>query len=118
MLTAGAVQDFGAAIEIEPRYADTWKRRGQARSALGEVQGALTDLQKAIDLLPLWGQVRNGGALCGHCVLIRMTNAIVLASDRCISYMHLATAQVRPASTCIRIVVEFCKIKHVFWSTL
>lgn len=33
------------------RYPDTYKRRGQARSALGDVQGALTDLEKAAQLL-------------------------------------------------------------------
>ncbi|KAG1678966.1 hypothetical protein FOA52_013029 [Chlamydomonas sp. UWO 241] len=27
----GAIDDFTAAIEVEPRYADTWKRRGQVR---------------------------------------------------------------------------------------
>ncbi|PNW88256.1 hypothetical protein CHLRE_01g021450v5 [Chlamydomonas reinhardtii] len=52
---AGAVEDFGVAIEVEPRYADSWKRRGQARSALGDHEGALADLQKAIDLAPLFG---------------------------------------------------------------
>ncbi|WIA39655.1 hypothetical protein OEZ86_005727 [Tetradesmus obliquus] len=62
-----AVADFTKAIEIEPRYPDThknaaghtvtmmypdtYKRRGQARSALGDVQGALTDLEKAAQLL-------------------------------------------------------------------
>lgn len=52
---AGAVDDFSVAIEVEPRYADGWKRRGQARSALGDSEGALADLQKAIDLAPLFG---------------------------------------------------------------
>ncbi len=63
VLHAGAVEDFSVAIEIEPRYADTWKRRGQARSALGETQEALVDLQKAIDLLPMWGEVRACGGV-------------------------------------------------------
>jgi hypothetical protein len=30
----GAIKDFSAAIEVEPRYADTWKRRGQVREML------------------------------------------------------------------------------------
>jgi tetratricopeptide (TPR) repeat protein len=52
----GAIADFTAAIEVEPRYADTWKRRGQARSALGTCDDtALTDLAKAVELLPLMG---------------------------------------------------------------
>jgi tetratricopeptide (TPR) repeat protein len=53
--SAGAVEDFNVAIEVEPRYSDSWKRRGQARSALGDHEGALADLQKAIDLAPLFG---------------------------------------------------------------
>jgi hypothetical protein len=36
-----AVDDFSKAIALEPRYADCWKRRGQARSALGENEAAL-----------------------------------------------------------------------------
>lgn len=52
----GAVDDFTVAIEVEPRYADSWKRRGQANSALGNLEAALLDLQKAVELLPMWGQ--------------------------------------------------------------
>lgn len=33
-----AVADFTAAIQFEPRLAEAWKRRGQARTALGEVK--------------------------------------------------------------------------------
>jgi len=50
----GAVQDFSGAIEVEPRYADTWKRRGQARCAQGDTDAALTDFQRWESLLPLW----------------------------------------------------------------
>ncbi|CAI7845554.1 unnamed protein product, partial [Closterium sp. NIES-53] len=32
-----AVADFTAAIEIEPRAAEAWKRRAQARAALGQM---------------------------------------------------------------------------------
>ena len=39
----GAIDDFSGAIAQEPRYADSWKRRGQARSALGQLEGAITD---------------------------------------------------------------------------
>ena len=56
----GAIDDFTVAIDVEPRYADTWKRRGQARSALSpDLQDmALADLTKALELMPLLGQVR------------------------------------------------------------
>lgn len=59
---SGAVDDFSAAIDIEPRYADTWKRRGQSLSAIGgRDDQALSDLAKALELLPLMGQVRGLG---------------------------------------------------------
>lgn len=37
----GAVEDFTIAVEQAPFFADGWKRRGQARSALGQNQEAL-----------------------------------------------------------------------------
>ena len=37
----GAVEDFTIAVEQAPYFADGWKRRGQARSALGQNQEAL-----------------------------------------------------------------------------
>lgn len=38
---AAAVADFTEAVQMEPRYSESWKRRGQARSALGENEAAL-----------------------------------------------------------------------------
>lgn len=43
------MDDFSKAIEIFPNYSDTWKRRGQAKSALGDYEGALNDLNKSIE---------------------------------------------------------------------
>ena len=40
-LTAEAGEDFSVACQLMPEYGDAWKRRGQARSALGENEGAL-----------------------------------------------------------------------------
>ena len=37
----GAVDDFTVAVEQAPFFADGWKRRGQAKSALGQHQEAL-----------------------------------------------------------------------------
>ncbi|DBA80252.1 hypothetical protein WJX79_002480 [Trebouxia sp. C0005] len=48
----GAIEDFTVAVEQAPFFADGWKRRGQARSALGHTTEALEDLQHAIDLSP------------------------------------------------------------------
>lgn len=52
----GSVDDFTAAIQLEPRYADTYKRRGQALGALGRHTEALADMQKAFDLMGTLGQ--------------------------------------------------------------
>ena len=46
---AGAADDFTAAIEIEPRFPDSYKRRGQARSAMGDLDGALQDFKSCIE---------------------------------------------------------------------
>ncbi|KAI7837042.1 hypothetical protein COHA_009119 [Chlorella ohadii] len=45
-----AVEDFSAAIELEPRFHDFHKRRGQALMALGEDEGAARDLRSCIQL--------------------------------------------------------------------
>jgi len=47
---SAAVADFTEAVQMEPRYSESWKRRGQARSALGENEAALQDLKKAEEL--------------------------------------------------------------------
>ncbi len=44
--------DTAATCPTPRRYPDSWKRRGQARSALDDQAGALADLQKCYDLLP------------------------------------------------------------------
>ena len=41
LFSAAAIQDFTVAVEQAPYFADGWKRRGQARSALGHHKEAL-----------------------------------------------------------------------------
>ncbi|CAG9465078.1 unnamed protein product [Pedinophyceae sp. YPF-701] len=48
---SGAVEDFTAAVNLEPRYYDTYKRRAQARAALGKPKAAIEDLEEALSLL-------------------------------------------------------------------
>jgi Tfp pilus assembly protein PilF len=40
--------DFSKAINAMPHLADVWKRRSQARAALGQMQEATTDLENAL----------------------------------------------------------------------
>ncbi len=78
----GAVEDFGVAIEVEPRYADSWKRRGQARSALGDSEGALADLQRAIDLAPLFGAA-DSAVVRGPSLRVHAGTDVLLSSCWC-----------------------------------
>ncbi|XP_021629242.1 suppressor of RPS4-RLD 1 isoform X3 [Manihot esculenta] len=48
-----AIADFSKAIESNPLAGEAWKRRGQARAALGESVGqAIQDLTKALEFEP------------------------------------------------------------------
>jgi tetratricopeptide (TPR) repeat protein len=40
--------DFSKAIEVMPHLADVWKRRSQARAALGQMKEATLDLENAL----------------------------------------------------------------------
>jgi tetratricopeptide (TPR) repeat protein len=59
-----AEADFSKAIEMLPDLADVWKRRSQARAALGNVAGAIKDLQDCLRLCvssaALCLRLRNG----------------------------------------------------------
>src|SRR5262249_44752420 len=43
-----AVRDFGEAVRIEPKYADSYAERGQALFKLGETERAIADYTAAI----------------------------------------------------------------------
>ncbi|MFM6202266.1 MAG: tetratricopeptide repeat protein, partial [Dolichospermum sp.] len=45
-----AISDYNQAIQINPNYAQAYGNRGLAKSALGDKQGAIEDLQKAAQL--------------------------------------------------------------------
>ena len=47
---SAACNDFGQAIEIDPKVPDAWKRRGQTRAALGQDADAIKDLTKAASI--------------------------------------------------------------------
>jgi len=48
----GALADYTKVIEINPDYAEGYKRRGDIRLELGEKKGAITDYTKAIEINP------------------------------------------------------------------
>jgi len=49
---ADALEDFDAAILLEPSLADAWHWRAQAHAAVGDRQGAATDLRESLRLEP------------------------------------------------------------------
>ncbi len=55
---ADAVEDFDAALTLEPDYAEAWLMRAQALIAAGDYQAALRDLRQTLVLEP-----RHFGAL-------------------------------------------------------
>ena len=57
-----AQADFSAAIRLIPSYPDAWKRRGQARAAGGDVEGALDDLAHAARLCAGGGDAAGAAA--------------------------------------------------------
>jgi len=60
---AGAVSDFSSAVEVEPAYADAWRRRAQARAAVGDALGAVEDYERCAELLcELRAEVRAAAA--------------------------------------------------------
>lgn len=55
-----ALEDFDAALVIDPDYMEAYNRRALARSALGDYRGALADIQEVLKREP-----RHFGALQG-----------------------------------------------------
>jgi tetratricopeptide (TPR) repeat protein len=47
-----AVEDYGAALALQPDLADAWRQRGEARFASGDRAGALADLGEALKREP------------------------------------------------------------------
>ena len=52
---AKAETDFSSAIKVMPELADVWKRRSQARMALGNMSGATRDLQDCLNMCVVTG---------------------------------------------------------------
>ena len=96
-MLAGAVDDFSKAIDLEPRYADCWKRRGQARSALGENKAALQASRS--DLRPDWrsAPVPTGKRIHVHTAACTPVAGRVLL--QCATLRHLMSrARIKPFS--------------------
>lgn len=49
---AGALDDFAAALRLDPDFARAWHGRGIAREGLGDLRGAIEDCDRAIALDP------------------------------------------------------------------
>jgi tetratricopeptide (TPR) repeat protein/serine/threonine protein kinase len=47
-----AVEDFGEALRLDPKYTRAWALRGQARLRQGQFDDATTDLDRALELEP------------------------------------------------------------------
>jgi tetratricopeptide (TPR) repeat protein len=61
-----AIKEFSAALVVDDKIADAWKRRGQTRAAKGQVKTAIKDLSRAIALQPDDGDTYNQRGLVYH----------------------------------------------------
>ena len=63
-LPAEALEDFDAAITLEPEFAEAWHLRAQAHGRTGDAGAAARDLQEALRLEPRhWGALLSLSAL-------------------------------------------------------
>lgn len=49
---AGAIAHFTRAIELNPNYIPAYTNRGASKNAMGDIEGALADLNKVLALDP------------------------------------------------------------------
>ena len=56
----GAIEDWSEAVRLKPDFALAFSNRGLARRVKGDIQGAISDFQKYLDL---GGGVRGGDQL-------------------------------------------------------
>ena len=52
MTSKGAIEDLNKALELDPKNAKAYSRRGVAKLMLDDLKGAMTDLDKGIELNP------------------------------------------------------------------
>ncbi len=49
---AGGMKDLDRAIELDPRLPSAWSNRGIARRLDGDLPGAISDYEKALEVAP------------------------------------------------------------------
>lgn len=97
-----AIADFSKAIELIPKYAEAYNRRGGAYLSKGNSEGAIADLNKAIELMPEFAEAYYNRGLAyftkgEFIVAIRdYTEAVqlelddsVIYYDRGVAWLHL-----------------------------
>ncbi|MGB7285600.1 MAG: hypothetical protein WBC71_01590 [Salaquimonas sp.] len=72
---------FDEVIKAAPEYAEGWNQRGFVRFLRGNLEGALSDLEKTVELEP-----RHFGALSGMYHVLRLLNR----SEAAIRSLHMA----------------------------
>lgn len=98
---------FTAVIEMDPGFAEAWNKRATVRFLLGDLDGALDDVEKALELEP-----RHFGALAGLGQIYERqedVNLAILAFEKAVKinpHMPFITEKIRQ----LRIVVEGNKI--------
>ena len=50
--TEGALADYTAALDANPRYVEAYNNRATARRSRGDLEGAIADYTRALELVP------------------------------------------------------------------
>ena len=100
-----AINDFSAAIELQPYYADFYKRRAQALAALGENEGALHDIAEALQLLQRQGN-NNSNILCEDNMNFCNQNIVELLLDS--ARIHQKRHDYMQAEVAVRKALGYC----------
>ena len=61
--TPGAIADFTRAIELNPKYIEAIKDRGNAKASKGDLAGALADYNLALEIDPRYARAYNNRGL-------------------------------------------------------
>ena len=63
---AGAIADFGQALQINPQFADAFSNRGNAKSGRGDNESAIADFDQALSINPRFVKAYNGRGVANN----------------------------------------------------
>ncbi len=127
-----AIIDFSKAIELKPKFAEVYNRRGSAYLSKGDVENAVTDLKKAIELDPDHAEANYNLGVAYFCqykfddAIEKYNKALTLKSDnntyydRGIAFLNLKKFEEARVDLhhAINIGVDIIALFHNFYGSI